>query len=242
MRWKIILIFAASILQIARAGQTVAMSQTPPAEITLNGLMTIFDEKRALFKICEQNSNAEKDLTLSEGETASGIELISVDLTNAQIKVNNRGTLQVISISKAQWALFEPDVVPDAWDAYTGGASNYAEIVRWQNRMLAAEAQNKNENSPAYSTASGVSGSEGNSSGNSDSSSSQNQIAGSADNSTPTQDPWWVRGSKLVEQARIQSAQDVLNGTADPQPLTPLTPRSTPAALIGPDRLFFDHM
>jgi hypothetical protein len=236
---KLILIFAAGILQVAHA------DQTPPADITLNGLMTIFDQKQALFKVREQNSMKEEDVTLSEGQESGGIELVSVDLKNATIKVNNHGVPQTIEITQAQLAPYAADDVPADFDF--SNAKSYSEIVVWQNRMLDAQSQNGNGqigSSSGYGIGSGNAGNSGNSSApnNGTSANNSSDAGNSNDSSAPKMDPWWVRGSKAVEAARIQSAQAVMNGQADPQPLTPLTPPGTPAALIGSDQLFFDHM
>jgi hypothetical protein len=53
---------------------------------------------------------------------------------------------------------------------------------------------------------------------------------------------WWTSVAQSIEQSRLANAQLVMAGDMPPEPLTPLTPPGTPAALIDPDSsLFFDH-
>src|SRR5450432_1813948 len=119
---KLFFILALGCLQIVRAAQTANPylsitgnnsfdlslpsateaqdSKAPPPEITLNGLMTIFGDKSALFKV-RTPSGEEKSYILSEGERDGDIELLSVDVKQNTITVNNHGVIQTIAICKA---------------------------------------------------------------------------------------------------------------------------------------------
>src|SRR5476651_1796485 len=61
------------------ASSIIQDSKAPPPEITLNGIMTIFGDKRALFKVRVQ-SGEEKSCMLSEGQRDGDMELLSVDV------------------------------------------------------------------------------------------------------------------------------------------------------------------
>jgi hypothetical protein len=53
---------------------------------------------------------------------------------------------------------------------------------------------------------------------------------------------WWTSVAEGIEQARQANAAAVLAGDMRPEPLTPLTPPTTPAALIDLNTsLFFEH-
>src|ERR1700722_1981025 len=77
---------------------------TPPVQITLNGIMTIFGDKRALLKtqpaISSLGATKGKNYMLAEGQRDGEIELLAVDVTGEKIKVNNHGVIQIISLSK----------------------------------------------------------------------------------------------------------------------------------------------
>jgi hypothetical protein len=231
---------------------TVQDIRTPPPEITLNGIMTIFGDKRALFKMRTQ-SGEEKSFILSEGQRDGDIELLSVDIKQNTITVNNRGVIQTVAICKAPvLPMIENPVAANG--GVNQAANDNSKNSGNPDQMSAPEFQNVNGQpttfQPGYQA--GLAGSKAASStdkgttangaaanGNQNSDGSN---PASANFSTPKMDPWWIRGSKMVEQARLDSADAVLHGTADPQPLTPLTPPGTPANLIGPSQLFFEHM
>ena len=220
--------------------------KTPPPEITLNGLMTIFGDKRALFKV-RARSGEEKSCILSEGQRDGDIELLSVDMKEDAITVNNHGVIQKITICKtAILPMIENKVAANGGiNPTSNGNSKFSSN---QNQTPAPEFQNANGQPGAFQsgyqvgaanskTASSVGN---NTTGNDNQNSDGSNPA--AENSSAPVDPWWIRGSKMVEQSRVQSADAVANGTASPLPLTPLTPPGTPANLIGSEQMFFDHM
>ncbi len=226
--------------------------QTPPPEITLTGIMSAFNDRRAIFKVREL-SGVEKSIILAEGERIGEIELTSVDIKAGTITVNNHGIIQTIAISKMP--VFQLAGTAAASGSLNLAANNKPVISGEPNQTAAVTSQNantlpdasqsggfqfgwggaKNPSSPGNGAAA---------SGGQDSNlaNSPGANAGDSNSGKPKPDAWWIHGSKMIEQARLDSAEAVLNGTADPQPLTPLTPPGTPAYLIGPGQLFFEHM
>jgi hypothetical protein len=72
-------------------------AKTPPPEIVLNGIMTAFGEKIALFKA---RAGKEKNYTLAEGQRDGEMELLSVDAKAGTIKIENHGVIQTVALSK----------------------------------------------------------------------------------------------------------------------------------------------
>jgi hypothetical protein len=228
---------------------TVQDAGTPPPEITLNGIMAISDDKRALFKVRDQSSGKEKSYILSEGQSDGDIELLSVDMKNSAITVSNHGVIQTIAISKTP--VFPP--VENTAAAAVGvnpSANGNPGISSGFGQTTAPEFQSADGQPPAFQSgyqagwsanSKTPSSADNGATANNDQNSGGSNSGGS-NSSAPKTDPWWVRGSEAVERARVETANEVLNGTAPPVPLTPLTPPGTPANLIGSEQLFFNHM
>ncbi len=74
---------------------TSQTGETPP-QIILNGIMTIFGDRRALFKTPATSTMfgpvKERSYMLAEGQRDGEIELLSVDMKAGAIKVNNHGS------------------------------------------------------------------------------------------------------------------------------------------------------
>jgi hypothetical protein len=220
---------------------------TPPPQIVLNGLTTVFGDKRALFKtLPTADSPKEQSYILAEGQRTGEIEVLSVDMKAGTVTINNHGIVQLITICKTPspvWA--GPTVVADA----VAADNNFSGTVPNErtDQATGSESQNSgggqinfqsgNSSSPANSQP-GSSANNGTATDNSESGNVASNDSSNSNKNIPKQDPWWVTGSKGIEQARIQSRDMVLSGQADPQPLTPLTPAGTPANLIGDGQLF----
>src|SRR5260221_1646891 len=232
---------------------TVQDANIPPPEITLNGITTIFGDKRALFKVRTQSPANEKSCMLSEGQRDGDIEMLSVDVKKNSITVNNQGVIQTIPICRTPVVLFMANASMQGGNGSLA-ANNNPRISNGPNQFPAPEFQNSDGQSVAFQSGyqaggyqSGTDKSKTPSSADNGANDGGNKNSGVADangsnSSAPKLEPWWVRGSKMVERTRMQSANAVLKGMADPQPLTPLTPPGTPAELIGSDQLYFDHM
>jgi hypothetical protein len=228
---------------------TVQDAGTPPPEITLNGIMAISDDKRALFKVRDQSSGKEKSYILSEGQRDGDIELLSVEMKNSTITVNNHGVVQTIAICKTP--VFPPvENTVAAAGGVNPSANGNPGISNGFDQTPAPEFQSANGQSTSFQSgyqagwsanSKTPSSTDNGSTANNDQNSGGSN-SGGPNSSAPKTDPWWVRGSEAVERARVETAYEVLNGTAAPAPLTPLTPPGTPANLIGSEQLFFNHM
>ena len=90
-------------------------AQTPPPKIILNGIMTAFGDRSALFKVVPpQTATGKQFYFLSEGERAGDIELLSVDVKAGAIKVRNHGVIQVIALSQPPRLLSIPGAAAPA--------------------------------------------------------------------------------------------------------------------------------
>ena len=80
--------------------RTNAPPKAPPPKITLNGITTIFGDKRALFTVDERpkpgQKPEQKSCILTEGQRDGGVEVLAIDETAGTVKVNNHGTVQVL--------------------------------------------------------------------------------------------------------------------------------------------------
>jgi hypothetical protein len=77
----------------------------PLPKITLTGITTILGNKRALMKILPVGlkpgeTAKELSLILTEGQRESEIEVLQIDEKNGTVKVNNSGTVMMLSFEK----------------------------------------------------------------------------------------------------------------------------------------------
>ena len=82
-------------------------TNTPTAlpKITLTGITTILDNKRALMKVAPANAKQvdptkELSLILTEGQREGDIEVLQIDEKAGSVKVNNSGTVMVLTFEK----------------------------------------------------------------------------------------------------------------------------------------------
>jgi hypothetical protein len=216
----------------------------------LNGLTTIFGDRRALFKV-QTDSAAKQPYFLAEGQRAGGIELLSVDIRAGKIKVNNHGTIQTITLCD-----------PPNLSTLSAAENNGAVFFAGQNAMAisaggklpgaknGAVENGKNAAAGFAPTQSGGAAGKNSSSAPSSGVSSAGEPgtsdAGDANTSTMPSaaaankpEPYSLTAAREFERLRIQTAAAVYDGIDEPIPLTPLTPPGTPMALIGPDRAWF---
>jgi hypothetical protein len=85
------------------------ISSNPPAaplpKITLTGVTTILGDKRALLKIAPAGvkpgeANKEQSLILTEGQRAGDIEVLQIDENVGSVKVNNGGTVMLLTFER----------------------------------------------------------------------------------------------------------------------------------------------
>jgi len=78
----------------------------PPPKITANGIMSVFGELQALFKVSFPGKGGQpaKDQSymLSEGQRQDDIEVVKIDVKAASITFNNHGTEQEIPLEVAK--------------------------------------------------------------------------------------------------------------------------------------------
>ena len=77
----------------------------PLPKITLTGITTILDSKRALMKVAASNAKQpdptkELSLILTEGQREGDIEVLQIDERAGSVKVRNSGTVMVLTFEK----------------------------------------------------------------------------------------------------------------------------------------------
>jgi hypothetical protein len=86
--------------------QEVAQSREAPLpKITLTGITTILENKRALMKVAAPGVkpgevNKELSLILTEGQREGEIEVLQIDEKAGSVKVNNSGTIMLLTFEK----------------------------------------------------------------------------------------------------------------------------------------------
>jgi hypothetical protein len=75
----------------------------PPEKITLNGIMTIFGDTQALFKVAVPGKPGtpakDVDYILSEGQAQDEIEVMKIDAKSGVVTFNNHGVTQEIAMA-----------------------------------------------------------------------------------------------------------------------------------------------
>ena len=244
---------AAVVLLVATVWAAgVGARETPPvpAAIVLNGITTILGDNRACFRVIFTGGLREEDFMLAEGEARYGIQLLAVDTKLNSVIISHQGMKQTMPICKTPVLLA---------GAASGAGGNAAVKIGANNLTTSSSAGQtagnevrSEDGQPARSgfAAGANGGSAGASGNNSDTSgngasgandSGSSTITGSASaNDNATQDyHWWAKEAQKIEQARQTTAQQVMDGTLPPFPLTPFTPPGTPAQLVGPNKIYF---
>jgi hypothetical protein len=232
-------------------GRGESYCQTLPTDsgadgIMLNGISVIFDDRRAFF--VRPGIPAEK-FSLTEGRSAHGIKLLAVDARQNCVRVIFHGQTQTINICATPTLITAPK--PDA--AAAGNRSGFAT----KNDPATAEnfaTSTDTEHSIPPEISMPVVGSRAASATstrnpNNDPTPAPSQPAGGTDlaeaNIPPVPpmngQPLWQVMSQYLEKVRVITAPQVAAGTADPVPLTPLTPAGTSTVFVGADQVFFNH-
>ena len=233
-----------------------ARGSVTPWEIEVKGIATILDDRR-VFITTHDPAGVEKSYMLVEGQSRSGIKLLSVDVKKAVAEFDNHGTLQVLRIcstpeltmasaaSRNQTTAVSPARPPAM--ARTPAqvstiANSFNEMVEGFNSGFATVASSRNSSANSGNT------STGSGSASTDAAMGANPANGSAtgasfaSGSSPSEiNTWWYGGSQDIERARLETEDAVRQGALPPYPLTPLTPPGTPPELIGPGQAFFNH-
>ena len=258
--WKIKSLLSAMTLAGAVVILTAGASgpkPSPPDAVILNGVTEIFGDKRAFFQTPGLNSSSEQIFSLSEGQSANGIQLLSVNFQRESVMINNHGHVQNIHICSTPVLLAAANL---------GNAGTYAKSTSTTARPgagagsstdnsgmsgevvsnvdasgphgggTAANPNGKNPNASSPNSSSPIAGY--------DSSTSSSPASGDDSNSNPPdshQYVWWYAEAQKIEKTRQETAQRVMAGEWPPEPLTPLTPPCTPAQLIGADSVFLKN-
>ena len=200
----------------------------PPPKITPNGIMTIFGRDQALFKVATKPKPGQppKDdsYVLSEGERQDDIEVVKIDHVSSIITFNNHGIVQALPLVPAK------DVGGPAPGPGSGGGVAPGGV---RPGFPGANLRGKNMNSA--SAGGNGNGSLGNPNssggGNNGSMNGFNSGAGNNNPNSPQsqaniedQVMSAARQMALIEQARMDTQDQVNQGTMPPLPPTPLTP------------------
>src|SRR5450755_3946932 len=73
----------------------------PPVKITLNGIMDIFGQVKALYKVAGKTPGKEDSYMLTEGQGKDGIEVVKIDEKKGEVTFNNHGVPQVVALASA---------------------------------------------------------------------------------------------------------------------------------------------
>ena len=258
--WKIKSLLYAMTLACAVVILTAGASGpklSPPDAVILNGVTEIFGDKRAFFQTPGPNPSSVQTFSLTEGQTANGIQLLSVNFELESVMINNHGHVQNIHICSTPALLAAANL---------GNAGTYAKSTSTTARPgagagsstdnsgmsgevvsnvdasgphgggTAANPNGKNPNASSPNSSSPIAGY--------DSSTSSSPASGDDSNSNPPdshQYVWWYAEAQKIEKTRQETAQRVMAGEWPPEPLTPLTPPGTPAQLIGADSVFLKN-
>ena len=229
--------------------------------IVLNGITTIFGDKRALFNVVDAPTKTSRSYFLSEGERSGDIELLSVDARAGSIRVSDQGVVQWVTIRQAPVLGMLSNPVPAnataAADLASKNGSDTNSVALAPNPVNGSPDNSASPVAaqvavpgagfvPGNGTASGGSSSDNVSSPANPGNGSSPASAGS-DNTASTSgstggspnDSWWMKEAQKIEQARQETAQRVMDGKWQPYPLTPLTPPGTPSQLISSASAYF---
>jgi len=240
-----------------------AMAQEPkpvPAAIVLDGITSLLGDNRACFKVLFTGGLREADFMMAEGQTRYGIRLLAVNTSSNTVTISNQGLTRVIPICKTPTLLAGATAGGDDSASANQGGNHVGTASAGK---APAPGNLTRPGSDGSLTQTGYAQGPGRASGNDlpnnptgDANGSRNASGGSDGNGTadvnsgtigstgtgdnPVQEyHWWTKEAEKVEAAREATAQQVMDGSLQPYPLTPLTPPGTPASLVGTNSVFF---
>jgi len=73
----------------------------PPVKITLNGIMDVFGQVKALYKVAGKGPGKEDSYMLTEGQGNDGIDVVKIDVKKGEVTFNNHGVPQVVALAVA---------------------------------------------------------------------------------------------------------------------------------------------
>jgi hypothetical protein len=245
----------AGAVVIPTAGASGSQSPAPDA-VVLNGVTAIFGDNRAFFQMPGPNPSSVQTFSLAEGQSANGIQLLSVNFKLESVTIDNHGHVQNIHICSTPVLLAAASLGntgPNAKSTSTTstkrgtGADSSTDNPGTNGEVVSnvastglrggGTALNPNEKNPTSSSPSSSPIADN------DNSTSSSRASGNGSDSNPTdshQYVWWYAEAQKIEKTRLETAQRVMAGEWPPEPLTPLTPPGTPAQLIGANSVFMN--
>ena len=216
--------------------------------VQLNGITALFKAKMAFLVIYQPEQPNPINLTLSEGETQLGIKLLDVDVEHQRVEIDNDGVKQFLRLSAGAESLAAPVVIPTEDTPRPITDQDKQAVTNFLASRVALV--KLNNGASLFTTAAGPGGNGTGGSlpnaGSSSNSANPGSDSGSDSNGTNPQTDYtkerWYRESVVVEQKRLDTANDVLAGEMTPLPRTPLTPAGTPEVLLGRGAFFSNHI
>ena len=245
-------VLALMLLWRVESHAQIASSDSSADGILLNGIAAIFDDRRAFFT---RPGIPTETFSLTEGHSAHGIKLLAVDPKQNTVRIAVNGQTQTIHICATPTLIDNRGTATAAAEKFSD-ASSVSVLANGENSLVAAAGNNSPSGylaSSDYSLLAG--GGELSSTAASRHNPYNDPTPATSDSSVATASaavnippppplngqPLWLVMSQYFENVRALTASQVAAGTADPVPLTPLTPSGTSPALIGSSRVFFNH-
>ena len=226
----------AGAVVIPTAGASGSQSPAPDA-VVLNGVTAIFGDNRAFFQMPGPNPSSVQTFSLAEGQSANGIQLLSVNFKLESVTIDNHGHVQNIHICSTPVLLAAaslgntgPNAKSTSTTSNPGTNGEVVSNVASTGLRGGGTALNPNEKNPTSSSPSSSPIADN------DNSTSSSRASGNGSDSNPTdshQYVWWYAEAQKIEKTRLETAQRVMAGEWPPEPLTPLTPPGTPAQLMN---------
>jgi hypothetical protein len=245
-------------LNVWVASAEAQATQPVPAAIVLNGITTMLGDNRACFRVIFTGGLREEGFMLAEGQARYGIQLLAVDTKLNAVIISNQGLRRTVPICKTPTLLAgAASGVGVVATAKVGARNDSATTSSGTVQASGSEMQPGDGGQlarPGYAAATG-----GGQPGSSQPDSASNHNDASGKNTSGAIDPgssaitgsasvddnatqdyhWWAKEAQKIELAREATAQQVMDGTVQPFPLTPLTPPATPAQLVGTNKVYF---
>jgi hypothetical protein len=227
----------AGAVVIPTAGASGSQSPAPDA-VVLNGVTAIFGDNRAFFQVPGPNPSSVQTFSLAEGQSANGIQLLSVNFKLESVTIDNHGHVQNIHICST------PVLLAAASLGNTGpNAKSTSTTSTKRGTGADSSTDNPGTNGEVVSNVAftGLRGGGTVLKPNEKNPTSSSPASGNGSDSNPTdshQYVWWYAEAQKIEKTRLETAQRVMAGEWPPEPLTPLTPPGTPAQLIGANSVF----
>ena len=238
---------SAALFLLVFAWASARASTSPTLEVS--GMVVFGNLKAAVLVMDGSLIKAGRSFVLTEGETRYGIRLLSVDMLNRRVQVDNGGEKLVLSIGRAHdvtamlaemaaaqaaASVQERDGVqlPPSTEVNTAlipGNPGWGTLPL--NTPVARAAAAANAQTPDTPSKSPAVASDPNV-----------LISGDAGNPDSLTDSSWYEASQRIERKRIATSAEVLSGEMSPLPRTPLTPPGTPLDLVdNANGVFANH-